>query len=168
MMMQTSNKILINLQQQQLQLLNGDAVTKSYSISTALNGPGERQGSECTPRGLHRIRIKIGAGCPERAVFVGRRFSGEVYTPEELGRQYPDRDWVLSRILWLTGLEPGRNRGGKVDSLRRYIYIHGCPGSEPMGEPRSHGCIRMRNSELIELFNLVEVGTLVDVREDDT
>ena len=162
-MIQTSNKILIDIQQQQLQLLNGDAVTKSYSISTALNGPGEQQGSECTPRGLHRIRIKIGAGCPENAVFVGRRFSGEIYS-SELGKQYPDRDWVLTRILWLTGLEPGRNRGGEVDSLRRYIYIHGCPDSEPMGEPRSHGCVRMRNRELMELFNLVEVGTLVDIR----
>jgi hypothetical protein len=167
MMKETPNKILINLQQQQLQLLTGDAVTKSYSISTALNGAGEQQGSECTPRGLHRIRIKIGAGCPERAVFVGRRFSGEIYTPE-LGRQNPDRDWVLARIMWITGLESGCNRGGKVDSLRRYIYIHGCPDSEPMGEPRSHGCIRMRNRELMELFDLVEVGTLVDIREDDT
>ena len=167
MVNETSNKILINLHRQQLQLFNGDAVTKSYSISTALNGPGEQQGSECTPRGLHRIRIKIGAGCPENAVFVGRRFSDEIYTPE-LGRQNPDRDWVLTRILWLTGLEPGCNRGGNVDSLRRYIYIHGCPDCEPMGEPRSHGCIRMRNSELMELFDRVEAGTLVEIREDDT
>ena len=167
MMIQTSNKILINLQRQQLQLLSGDELIKSYSVSTALNGPGERQGSECTPRGLHRIRIKIGADCPENAVFVGRRFSGEIYTPK-LGRLNPDRDWVLTRILWLTGLEPGRNRGGKVDSLRRYIYIHGCPDSEPMGEPRSHGCIRMRNRELIELFDRVGLGTLVEICEDDT
>jgi len=165
-MMADHTKIIINLQRQRLQFLDGDAVTKSYFISSALNGPGEQRGSECTPRGLHRIRIKIGNGCPENAVFVGRRFSGEIYTPE-LGRQYPERDWVLTRILWLTGLEPGLNRGGNVDSLRRYIYIHGCPDSEPMGEPRSHGCIRMRNRELMELFDRVEVGTLVEIHEDD-
>lgn len=165
-MMEASTKIIINIKHQQLLLLCGDEVQQSYAVSTASNGPGEHHGSECTPRGLHHIRIKVGAGCPENAVFVGRRFSGEIYTPA-LGEQYPDRDWVLTRILWLTGLEPGRNRGGQVDSLRRYIYIHGCPDSEPMGEPRSHGCIRMRNRELMELFERVETGTLVEIREDD-
>lgn len=161
--MVTSTNIIIDLEHQQLELLRDDEVIKTYSISTALNGPGEAQGSECTPLGLHRIRIKIGAGCPENAVFVGRRYTGEIYTPQ-LAEHFPDRDWVLTRILWLTGLEPGRNRGGGVDSLHRYIYIHGCPDSEPMGEPRSHGCIRMRNRELMELFDLVEVGTRVEIR----
>jgi lipoprotein-anchoring transpeptidase ErfK/SrfK len=161
--MKPGTKIIVDLKRQQMQLLSDGEVFRTYSVSTALNGPGEMQGSECTPRGQHRIRIKIGAGCPESAVFVGRRFTGEIYTPE-LGSQYPERDWVLTRILWLTGLEPSRNRGGKVDSLRRYIYIHGCPDSEPMGEPRSHGCIRMRNRELMELFDLVEAGTLVEIR----
>jgi len=121
-------------------------------------------GSGCTPRGQHRIRIKIGKGQPESAVFVGRRPTGEYYNPG-LGKTYPERDWILCRILWLTGIEFGRNRGGQRDSLRRYIYIHGCPDHEPMGEPRSHGCIRMRNQDLIKLFDLVEAGVMVDILE---
>ena len=134
-----------------------------YSISTASNGPGEQRNSGCTPRGLHRVRIRIGAGCPQGTVFVGRRATGEIYDAE-LARQHPERDWILTRILWLTGLEPGGNRGGRVDSLRRYIYIHGCPDTEPMGRPCSHGCIRMRNADLIELFDSVQTGTLVEIR----
>jgi len=157
-------KIQINLAKQSLSLLDGAVVICSYPISSALNGPGEEEGSECTPRGLHRIRIKIGAGQPENAVFVGRRATGEIYSPA-LAAIHPERDWVLCRILWLTGLEPGRNRGGRVDSLRRYIYIHGCPDSEPMGVPRSHGCIRMRNRDLMALFEQVESGMLVDIQE---
>jgi lipoprotein-anchoring transpeptidase ErfK/SrfK len=158
-------QIKINLAAQKLTLLDGVAVVCSYPISTALNGPGEAAGSECTPRGLHRIRIKIGAGLPENAVFVGRRATGEIYSPE-LAAAHPGRDWVLCRILWLTGMEPGRNRGGRVDSLRRYIYIHGCPDSEPMGRPLSHGCIRMRNRDLIALFDQVEAGMWVDIQEE--
>jgi len=159
-----SKKIQINLAEQSLSLLDGAVVVGSYPISSALNGPGEAGGSGCTPRGLHRIRIKIGAGQPEHAVFVGRRATGEIYSPA-LAAIHPERDWVLCRILWLTGLEPGRNRRGRVDSLRRYIYIHGCPDSEPMGVPRSHGCIRMRNRDLMALFEQVENGMLVDIRE---
>ncbi|HEC16070.1 MAG TPA: murein L,D-transpeptidase [Sedimenticola sp.] len=157
-----SKYIQINLDGQTLCLFEGGAVVRSYPISSARNGPGEEMGTGRTPRGRHRIRIKIGAGQPENAVFVGRRATGEIYSPA-LGAAFPERDWILSRILWLTGLEPGRNRGGRVDSLRRFIYIHGCPDSEPMGEPRSHGCIRMRNRDLMELFDLVETGTLVDI-----
>lgn len=116
--------------------------------------------SGCTPRGMHRIRIKIGAGCPANAVFVGRRATGEIYS-QGLAAQQPRRDWILTRILWLSGCESGRNRGGCVDTLRRFIYIHGCPDSEPMGEPASHGCIRMRNRDITELFDFVETGTPV-------
>jgi lipoprotein-anchoring transpeptidase ErfK/SrfK len=112
---------------------------------------------------MHRVRIRIGDGCAVGAVFVGRRPTGEVYDAS-LARQHPKRDWILTRILWLTGLEPGRNRGGSVDTLRRYIYIHGCPDTEPMGEPCSHGCIRMRNADLIELFDQVSTGTVVEIR----
>ena len=158
-------QIKINLAKQALSLLDGATVICSYSISSALNGSGEAMGSECTPRGLHHIKIKVGAGQPEHAVFVGRRATGEVYSPE-LAAAYPGRDWVLCRILWLTGVEPGRNRGGRVDSLRRYIYIHGCPDSEPMGRPLSHGCIRMRNRDLMVLFDQVEAGMLVDIQEE--
>ncbi|HFD80325.1 MAG TPA: L,D-transpeptidase, partial [Gammaproteobacteria bacterium] len=137
---------------------------REYPVSTARKGPGERHHSEQTPRGWHRIRARIGGGCPSGTVFVGRRPTGEVYTPE-LAARHPQRDWILSRILWLCGNEAGRNRGGEVDSMRRFIYIHGCPDSEPMGEPRSHGCVRMRNRDIIELFELVPAGLPVLIEE---
>ena len=119
-------------------------------------------GSGCTPLGRHYIRARIGDGLPEGTVFVGRRPTGEIHS-EALAREQPQRDWILSRILWLCGLEPGFNRGGKVDSMRRFIYIHGTPDMEPMGVPRSHGCIRMRNADLLQLFEWLPVGTQVDI-----
>jgi lipoprotein-anchoring transpeptidase ErfK/SrfK len=155
-------RVEIGLQEQRLDLYKDELLHHSYPISTAINGPGEIEGSGCTPLGRHVIRIKIGDGEPENTVFEGRRPTGEIYTPE-LGAAYPERDWILTRILWLSGIESGYNRGGDCDSLRRFIYIHGCPDSEPMGEPRSHGCIRMRNSDLLELFDLVESGTQVEI-----
>jgi L,D-transpeptidase YbiS len=132
-------------------------------VSTARNGVGELNGSECTPRGRHVIRAKIGAGEPVNAVFVSRRPTGEVYTPA-LRAVYPARDWILTRIMWLSGLERGRNRLGKVDTMRRYIYIHGCPDEDPMGVPGSRGCIKMRNSDLVRFFDLVPVGTPVMIK----
>jgi lipoprotein-anchoring transpeptidase ErfK/SrfK len=159
----TDRTIFVDLAAQSLDLREAGRVLRRYSVSTGLRGPGERMGSGCTPRGLHRIRVCIGAGCADGTVFRGRRPTGEIYDAE-LAARYPERDWILTRILWLTGLEPGRNRGGEVDTLHRYIYIHGCPETEPMGVPRSHGCVRMRNRELIELFDLVEAGTLVEIR----
>jgi L,D-transpeptidase YbiS len=142
--------------------LLGDAseVLRSYSISTATNGAGELYGSFCTPRGRHRIRAKIGASLPENTVFVRRRPTGEVYT-QELAAQFPERDWILTRILWLSGCEPGINRLGCVDSQRRKIYIHGSPDDQTMGVPGSHGCIRMRNADIVELFDLVQPYTPV-------
>jgi hypothetical protein len=131
-----------------------------YSVSTALNGVGEAKGSNCTPRGWHKIRACIGAGRAINSVFVGRRPTGETYSTE-LAQRHPQRDWILSRILWLQGQEIGRNRFGNVDSARRYIYIHGTPDSEPMGVPLSHGCIRMRNQDVIDLFDRVKAGTPV-------
>ena len=125
-------------------------------------GTGERRGSECTPRGRHRIRIKIGDNCPLNTVFVGRRPTGEIYD-RRLAEKQPGRDWILTRILWLTGGEPGKNRGGACDSLRRFIYIHGTPDTHLIGQPASHGCIRMRNQDLIELFDRVTAGTPVDI-----
>jgi hypothetical protein len=154
----------IDLSAQTLELWAGDALLARHPVSTAANGPGERQGSGCTPRGRHRVRLKIGAGCPANAVFVGRRPTGELYSPE-LAAAEPGRDWILARILWLTGVEPGRNRGGEVDTLRRYIYIHGCPDGAPIGVPCSHGCIRMRNADLLALFERVRNGTAVDIVE---
>lgn len=135
-----------------------------YSVSTAKNGAGETEGSACTPRGLHVIRAKIGAGQKDGAVFVGRRPTGEAYS-SQLAARYPERDWILTRILWLCGQEPGRNRYGQVDTMRRYIYIHGCPDECPIGVPASHGCIRMRNADIIELFDLVSAGTQVFIHE---
>lgn len=136
----------------------------SYPVSTALNGPGELSGSNCTPRGLHEVRARIGADLPLNAVLRGRRWTGEVWS-EALHAQFPERDWILSRILWLSGREPGFNRLGKVDSMRRYIYIHGTPDAEPMGVPRSHGCVRMRNADLLELFPRVPVHCAVRIDE---
>lgn len=133
-------------------------------VSTALNGPGERNGSGCTPRGLHQVRVKIGAGLPLGAVLRGRRWTGEVWSPE-LHEQFPGRDWILSRILWLSGCEPGRNRLGEVDTFRRYIYLHGTPDTEPMGVARSHGCVRLRNSDLLTLFARVPVHCAVRIDE---
>lgn len=158
--MKNGQRIRIDLTTQMLFLYQGQELLTSYPVSTSRQGPGEEMGSGCTPRGLHRIRIKIGAGEPENMVFVGRRPTGEIYTPE-LGEKNPQRDWILTRILWLTGLESGRNSGGQKDTLHRFIYIHGCPDSEPMGVPLSHGCIRMRNQDLLDLFERVETATIV-------
>ena len=157
-------QILIDIPSQTLSLLGDDgACIRRYSVSTARNGAGEASGSFCTPRGRHIIRARIGAGAPIGAAFRGRRPTGEVWTPE-LAAANPGRDWILTRILWLSGTEPGFNRLGEVDSMRRYIYIHGTPDSEPMGVPLSIGCVRMRNRDVAELFELVPAGTPVDIR----
>lgn len=156
-------KINISIALQQLDLLDGQgAIIKQYSISSAKNGTGQENGSFCTPLGKHVIRAKIGVGQAINSVFIKRRPTGEIYSPE-LGRQFPKRDWILTRILWLSGCEPGFNRLGSVDTMRRYIYIHGSPDSAEMGKPGSIGCIRMRNKDLLELFDLVSAGTPVEI-----
>lgn len=155
-------RLRIDVGRQELSVWRGDELLSVFPVSTARNGVGEVSGSEQTPRGAHYIRARIGDGLPAGAVLRGRRFTGETWSPE-LAAANPGRDWILSRILWLCGLEPGRNRLGPVDSMRRYIYIHGTPDTEPMGVPLSHGCIRMRNDDLIRLFGLVPVGTRVDI-----
>lgn len=157
-------KIVIRISDQQLDLIEDDRLLQRYLVSTAAAGAGERMGSFQTPRGRHRIRAKIGAGQPVNAVFVGRRPTGEIFTPE-LAARHPDRDWILTRILWLSGCEPGFNRFGEVDSMRRYIYIHGAPDTAPMGVAASHGCIRMRNADVMDLFDRVSVGTPVEILE---
>lgn len=148
-----------------LQVFEDGQCLSEYPVSTGLKGIGQQQGSGQTPLGMHRIRIKIGGDAPLGAVFVGRRQTGEIYTPA-LAATHPQRDWILTRILWLTGCERGLNRGGQVDTLRRYIYIHGTPDTEPMGIPRSHGCIRMQNQDIIKLFNQVEKGCCVEICRD--
>jgi L,D-transpeptidase YbiS len=156
-------KINIDIPTQQLDLLDdAGKVLRRYAVSTAKNGAGEISGSYCTPRGKHVIRARIGAGLPENTVLVRRRPSGETYTAA-LGAQFPERDWILTRILWLSGCEPGINRLGETDTMRRYIYIHGTPDSVMLGIPGSHGCIRMRNADLVELFDMVPAGTAVEI-----
>lgn len=156
----------VSLARQHLRLLRSEEVLGEWPISSAAAGAGERIGSGCTPRGRHRIRALIGAQAPEGAVFVGRRPTGEVYD-RALALANPDRDWILTRIIWLTGCESGVNRGGTVDTLKRFIYIHGTPDTEPMGSPHSHGCIRMRNKDLIELFDQCYRGMPVLIAEEE-
>ena len=158
-------QIRIDIPTQTLDLFAEDgALIRRYTVSTAKRGPGEQSGSYRTPRGRHIIRAKIGGREPENTVFVRRRPTGETWTPEMAARN-PERDWILTRILWLSGCEPGFNRLGEVDTMRRYIYLHGSPDTQPMGEPGSIGCVRMRNADIIELFNLVPPYTPVEICE---
>lgn len=156
----------VGVASQMLRVRRGDALVADYGVSTASAGVGEREGSGQTPRGWHVVRAKIGAGQPLGAVFAGRRWTGEVYDAE-LGRRFPNRDWILTRILWLSGLERGRNRLGNVDTMRRYIYFHGCPDEVELGRPESKGCIRMRNRDIVELFDRIPVGTRVLIQEKE-
>ncbi len=156
--------IRVDLASQTLDLIGPDgAVIRRYRVSTGRNGAGERSGSNCTPRGRHVVRARIGAGRPANTIFVGRRPTGELWSPD-LARQHPGKDWILTRILWLSGCEPGFNRLGEVDTMRRYIYLHGAPDTAEMGRPASMGCIRMRNADIVELFDLASAGTPVDIR----
>ena len=158
-------RIEINIQQQRLRLFGErNRLLFESPVSTASAGCGEQNGSGQTPRGQHLVRAKIGLGQPANTVFVGRRATGEIYSAS-LAAEHPDRDWILTRILWLSGCEPGLNRLGPVDTMRRYIYLHGTPDSEPMGVPASHGCIRMRNDAIIQLCEQLPVGTQTVILE---
>tara|TARA_R110000850_G_scaffold265250_5_gene394743 strand:+ start:18199 stop:18675 length:477 start_codon:yes stop_codon:yes gene_type:complete len=154
----------IDLSRQKMWLLDGDARVEEFTVSTGANGPGEINGSGCTPRGWHVIRAKVGAGLAEGAVLRGRRPTGEIWTPE-LHTAFPGRDWILTRILWLSGTEPGQNRLGCVDTFRRYVYLHGTPPITRMGAPGSKGCVRVGNQDIIRLFDAVDVGTRVWLHE---
>lgn len=161
--MKAGRRILVSIPRQTLELLDEKGrLLRRFPVSTGENGVGEQQGSHQTPRGRHLIRAKIGAGYPLHTVFSGRRPTGEIWTPE-LAEVFPGRDWILTRILWLSGCEPGFNRLGAVDTMRRYIYIHGTAEGAPLGEPRSHGCIRMGNRDILELFDSTPVYTPVDI-----
>jgi L,D-transpeptidase YbiS len=157
-------RIVVDIAAQRLRLEDAPGGGREWPVSTARNGSGETMDSGCTPRGRHRVRARIGAGAPLHAVFVGRRPTGEIWTPE-LARAQPKRDWILSRILWLGGCEPGFNRYGRVDSAWRYIYIHGTPPDQVLGEPHSHGCIRMAGQDVISLFDLTPAGTEVLIHD---
>jgi lipoprotein-anchoring transpeptidase ErfK/SrfK len=163
---QPVKSIRISIPEQTLKLDEDGIAIRRYLVSTSKNGVGEKYGSFCTPRGRHIVRAKVGAAAPVNTVFVKRRPTGEIYSPE-LGSRFPGRDWMLTRLLWLSGCEPGFNRLGDVDTMRRYIYIHGSPDSALMGKPGSIGCIRMHNRDLLELFDLVEAGTPVDITESE-
>lgn len=152
--------IVISITSQTLSLYRANQTICSYPISSALNGIGGEKNSGKTPLGRHIVRVKVGEGLPVNSVLVGRRPTGEIYSTS-LAQAQPERDWVLSRILWLSGLERGINRLGQVDTMQRYIYIHGTPDTEPMGVPLSHGCIRMRNLDVMALFEAVPIGTEV-------
>ena len=152
--------LLVSIANQQLIFVTPDCLPVVYSVSTAAAGAGQQKNSAKTPLGKHYIRAKIGGDQSANTVFQGRRPTGELYS-ESLARRYPQRDWILSRILWLCGCETNVNRLGNVDSMQRYIYIHGMPDSQPVGVAKSHGCIRMRNNDIIELFTKVSVGTQV-------
>ena len=152
----------VDLAAQTLTLERAGRPLQVYTVSTSKHGAGETHGTFRTPRGRHVIRAKIGAGAPLNAVFRGRRATGEIYSAE-LARSNPDRYWILTRILWLSGTEIGKNRLGPVDTMRRYIYIHGTPDTDQLGSPSSIGCIRMANRDIVELFELVEAGTVVDI-----
>ena len=158
-----SMKITVSIAEQNL-LYEDGPIRLQYPISSGKAGVGQEMNSGKTPLGRHCIRAKIGHDCPKGAVFVGRRWTGEVFS-EELAVQHPNRDWILTRILWLSGLEVGKNRLGNVDTMRRYIYIHGTSDEEYMGQPVSHGCIRMRNDDILALYQLVTPGTEVLIEE---
>jgi lipoprotein-anchoring transpeptidase ErfK/SrfK len=158
-------KIRVSLSRQSLELFDDAGKRlRSYTVSTSKMGPGEQRGSYRTPRGRHIVRAKIGAGQPENAVFVRRRPTGEIYS-RALADKHPGRDWILTRILWLSGCEPGRNRLGDVDTMRRFVYIHGTPDGTELGQPGSIGCIRMHNRDIVELFDLVPARTAVEITE---
>lgn len=154
----------VDIGSQSLLVREDDRVVKRYAVSTARNGAGELLHSEQTPRGWHVVRARIGADQPVNTVFRGRRPTGEIYSAALRSAQ-PERDWILTRILWLSGLEVGKNRLGAVDTMRRFIYIHGCPDEDEMGVPGSHGCIKMHNQDVIELFNRIPAGTRVFIHE---
>jgi lipoprotein-anchoring transpeptidase ErfK/SrfK len=156
-------RVTVQIDHQTMLVMQKDNILRRYLVSTAKNGVGEKRGSEQTPRGAHIIRAKIGKDCPLNTVFVKRRPTGEIYEPS-LRVTYPDRDWILTRIFWLSGLEKGKNRLGECDTMRRYIYIHGSPDDVVMGVPGSRGCIRMRNTDIIELFDMIPVGTLITIK----
>lgn len=154
----------IDLTRQQLRLWSQGQVLHECAVSTGANGVGEINGSGCTPRGRHVVRAKIGAGAAPGTRFVRRRATADIWTPE-LHAQHPGRDWILTRILWLSGTERGRNRLGCVDTFRRYIYLHGTPPVTRLGLPGSKGCVRLSNDDILALYDAVPVGTEVDLHE---
>ena len=158
--------VLVGVKSQSLTVYDGyGREDKRYVVSTAKRGVGEQEGSYQTPRGWHRICQKIGDGAPSRTIIFRREITPWQYT-EELHQQYPNKDWILTRIMWLCGMEDGFNKDGSVDSYNRYIYIHGAGDHTPFGTPSSLGCVRMQNDDVINLYNDLPVGTDVYIDEN--
>ena len=151
--------LVVNIARQVISLFEKNKFAKKFPCSTSRFGIGQQEGTNCTPLGLHRIAEKIGAGEPRGTVFKSRRIAGHTSQPEFAGAK------ITTRILWLRGLEPGFNRGGNVDSHARYIYIHGTADQSSIGRPASCGCIHLADADLIPLFDLLPVGTLVWISE---
>ncbi len=156
--------LYVSVHRQSMFHVRNGKLLKEYPISTAQNGLGSEKNSFRTPTGLHRISEKFGDGVPAFGVLKDRRFSGQVADTLAAGHQ--DRDQITSRVLWLEGLEPGHNRGGQRDSHERFIYIHGTSNEAAIGRPVSRGCIRMRNKDVIELYDQVPVGTRLVVLDN--
>lgn len=160
-----NNLIIINITTQQLQLFNQGKLQNTYLISTSKKGPGQQLGSSKTPIGLHKVCEKIGAKAPPYAIFKSRQFTGNIW-PKHTPRHLHNKDYIVTRILRLEGLEPGINKGQDkygtiVDSKTRTIYIHGTTMEWKLGYPSTIGCIHMRNNDIVQLFDSVSVGTLV-------
>ena len=159
-----TTKIYISVSEQMLKLLHNNKTKKQYKISTASLGVVQKKDSNKTPLGKHIIMAKIGDKLPKFAVLKGRRFTRKIWS-RELDSASDNVDWILTRILWLSGTELGKNRLGDVDSMQRFIYIHGTNEENLLGTPSSHGCVRMANEDIIELFNNVSVGDQVEIVE---
>ena len=161
-----SSYILINIDEQKL-IYKSKFRTYTYSISSSVNGLGNKKDSYKTPFGKHIISEKIGEDLPLGAVFKGRKWTKEVMRPIKEEIDIPE-DVITSRILWLDGLEEGINKGGNVDSKERFIYIHGTAEEGLIGKPASIGCIRMKNKDVIKLFNRVKENTKVLIYSKNT
>lgn len=157
-----NSKINISVSNQKLSLFQEGELVSSYKVSTALKGVGQEKNTNKTPLGNHIIRAMIGRNLPIYAVIKARRFTNEIWK-KELDDPSITVDWILSRVIWLSGKDLGRNRLGNVDTMQRYIYIHGTNEEHLLGTPSSHGCIRMSNEDVIELFDLVSVGDIVEI-----
>ena len=151
---------VVAIEAQRLYLMHDGRLLKAYPVSTSAFGPGAQEGSNQTPLGLHQIKQKIGENEPEGMIFKARKPTGRMANIIAEPRDVPEDD-VTTRIMWLDGMEPGVNQGGKVDSYKRYIYIHGTPEEGLIGRPASHGCVRMLNADVVDVFNKLPEGTLV-------
>jgi len=162
--MAKKHRLLVNIKQQQLFYYGDEKLLKQYPISSSEKGVGNLQDSYQTPLGLHQIKEKIGDGCEIYEVFIGRQPQGNFFELQNSDIELPD-DIISSRILWLDGLEAGINQGGDVDTYQRYIYIHGTMDEDKIGQPVSHGCIRMLNKDIVELYSQLEIGCEVLIEE---